>query len=423
MEKQFDVEISTERADGNGYYYATLEMPAKEYEITDALQRARAIGRKDINIDLNIYDCELIPELTDARLDTTYLKELNFFAKRLASLGEEEKIVLQAVIGRVIPEIYENEIISVKDLINSTYGLDRVMIASNIYNDELLGQFVIENDLRDDILALPDSILPLLDKKAIGKAQRESEDGVFIGKYYVVAIEYEMPEIYDGETLPSEEAPTEWYAFRLAIAKSPENEMEDISETAEWISLPMDKDEANRIARLHGADCIEDCVYYDYESAVPQITNDMFSMRDFDTLNRLAGKLPLLSPTDQVKYKAVLEAEKPHSIDEAKNLCDRLWRYQFYAKPSGDDDFFKSYMLHHLDAKVDADWLNALLVRAEGSLLLDRLGATVTDYGVISACDRSLYELVPYYKMNADEYETLEEEQDESDQGMGGMQL
>lgn len=151
------LDLSAEKPTNDGYYYAQLPMPAEEYEIRDAIQRLRAVGRED-DIWISILECGGLPELENIRLDSPTLDELNFFAKRLSSMMDEEKIMFKAVIGQIIPEDAEDELISMKDLINSTYGLDGVMIALNIYNDEELGQFVIEGELDDEVNALPDEV-------------------------------------------------------------------------------------------------------------------------------------------------------------------------------------------------------------------------------------------------------------------------
>lgn len=406
MEKQFTVELSSLQTDGKGYYYASLEMPAEEYEILDTLQKLRLIGREDEYLEVSILYCDLLPELTDVRLDSPTLDELNFFAKRLASLGLEEQLALQAVIGRIIPENCEGEIISIKDLINTTYGLDEIMIAAGVGNDEQLGQFVIENDMHEDVSSVPDNALYLLDRKQIGKLQRENEGGVYINGFYVVAGEYEMAEIYDGKTLPSEET-SQWFAFRLKVAEAPVNSADETAGSAEWISLPIYKSEANRIAKLHNEGCIEDCVYFDFESSVPQITDEMFGdMQDFDILNTLAKRMAEMSPSDQVKFKAVLSAEKPKNITDAVDIAMHLDAYEFSASSDSDERFFKEYLLHHLDSRFDSEWLSTLMLRTESSILLDRLGATVTEYGVISARRGSLYGLVPYHKLDAKELKT-----------------
>ena len=343
MKKQMTIELSNEYPGSGGYYYTELELPAEEYEFRDVLQRIRATGRENRNPDISILNCKLLPELSDVRLDSPTLDELNFFAKRLDALGLEERLALNAVISRIIPKDHEGELVSMKDLINTTYGLDTIMIAAGVGNDEELGQFVIENDLHQDVQSVPENALYLLDKKQIGKLQRETEGN------------------------------------------------------AEWISLPIDKSEANRIAGLHNEGCIEDCVYFDFESSVPQITSELFgTMQDFDKLNRLAEKMVYLSPTDQIKFKAALCAEQPSDLDCMHDIIDHLWQYQFTAKSNDADEFFKQYLAQHMDTQFDSKWLDTLFTRNEGERLLSRLGASCTPYGVISARGHTLYEPVSY---------------------------
>lgn len=57
---------------------------------------------------------------------------------------------------------------------------------------------------------------------------------------------------------------------------------------------------------------------------------------------------------------------------------------------------FKDYLRHFMDSRFDSRWLDTLLAQNEGELLLQKLGATETPYGVISACGRSLYEIASY---------------------------
>lgn len=164
MAKQMTIEMVNEYPGQEQYYYADLELPAMEYEIRDALQRARDFGQTDGYREVSVLNCDLLPALVGVRLDSPTLDEMNFFAKRLDSLNEEERLAFRAVSRRILPENPEDEIISIKDLINCTYGLDRVMIASNVGSDEQLGQFVIDNDLHEDVASVPDNALYLLDK-------------------------------------------------------------------------------------------------------------------------------------------------------------------------------------------------------------------------------------------------------------------
>jgi len=409
------LELSAENISRSGYYYAELELPAKEYEIRDALQKVRGIGGNNAQIEVSLYNCDLLPELSEVRLDSPTIDELNFFAKRLSKLGEDEQYVFKAVSSRVL----KDDIVSMKDLINLTYGLDNVSVISNVSSDEELADFVIENEIQGDVAKVPKDAIYLLDKKQIGRMQRASDCGVFVGNRYVVTCDYEIPQVYDGKTLPEAEV-EQWYAFRILAAKPRVSE-----ENAIWINLPIDKTNANEIAKSLGVDCIEDCIYYDFESTMPQITDETFdSMQDFDNLNNLAFAMIEMSPNEQVKLKAVLTAEKPNSISEVLSLTENLNKYEFSAVADTDDDFFKEYLKHHLDERFDKEWLNTLLVRTEGARIIDRLSATVTAYGTVSAQGRSLFELVPYHKTNMEEAITEKPDEDfDTKLEFGGMNL
>ena len=60
------------------------------------------------------------------------------------------------------------------------------------------------------------------------------------------------------------------------------NSADETEGSAEWISLPIYKSEANRIAKLHNEGCIEDCVYFDFEASVSQFTSEMFGDNSYE---------------------------------------------------------------------------------------------------------------------------------------------
>lgn len=394
-QKIIRLELSAENPSNDRYYYADLSLPAKDHEILDAMQKLRAVGREN-SVWISVLECENLPELENVRLDSPTIDELNFFAKRLVSLSEEERIVFDAVIRQAMPEDAQGDIISMKDLINSTYGLDRVMVASNIYNDEQLGQFIIEGDLDDEVNALPDKAIPMLDRKKIGERFRTAYGCEYVNGTAVFIGDYERPEIYDGRNLPETEE-TESFVFRLKVGEYPTGGTTETEDDAEWVNLPTNIGIARDMAIKHHEPSIESCVCYEFESSIPQIDFEIFrGMLDFDKLNKLAWKFDLLSPADQIKFKAALCAEPPNSIRDALDIAENLDQYEFYSKPENSEQFFKVYLKHHMDTHFDSEWLDSLFTQDEGDQLLHRLGASVTDYGVISARGRSLYELVTY---------------------------
>ena len=403
MKKTITVEMAAGGYLGEETFFATLKLPAKNYEIQDALQKLRITSSRRLNPRMEVCCCEILPELTDVRLDSPSIQEMNFLAQRLAQLPDSEAIALRGVWKRLEKEGLLEEPVRAMDLINMTYGLDTVMIASNVSNDYELGEFVLNGDLDDDLIALSDKMVELLDLEAVGRWNRINQAGEFVGNHYVVAGEYELQQVYDGIQLPAQE-PEKPFVFRLRVAESPVDDSMENLPTAEWISLPIDRDEADRIAQKHNERCIEDCFYYGFESAVPQITEEHFGdMLSFVRLNRLAMEIALLKPSEQVKLKAVLEHEKPGTLEAVQEVVDHLGEYQLDNRIADADSYFKEYLLRHLDTRFDARWLDGLTVCAEGTNLMQRLGAAETDYGIVSARGGQLYALVPFEQAQAQE--------------------
>lgn len=397
------LELSAEKALNGGYYYAELLLPAADYEIKDAMQRTRAVGREN-TVEVSILECDILPELQDIRLDTFSLDELNFLAKRLAYLPDEELPVFYAVTEQIFNDADENPV-SIKDLINCTYSLDTVPIAHNVSNLAELGRFAFENELLSDLEGIPESAVPFLNAEQIGRVQQKNDSGVFEGRLYIPTVHYDRPEIYDGVTLPEEEP--ENAVFLLKVGAYPKSAFSDEAPALHDLRLPADSDEFFNITEKCGEPEINLCFCYEFYSSIPQITSDMFdSMEEIDELNTLAQRIAAMSESEQTKFKAVLNAEDTATLKGALDIAQNLWRYKFTAMPDTADAFFKNYVAENADSRFDSRWLGGLFARNEGERLLGRLSATLTDYGVISARNGHLFEPVPYDEPEVKELKT-----------------
>ena len=397
------LELSAENPVHGGYYYAELLLPAADYELKDAMQRTRAVGRES-TVEVSILECDILPELQDIRLDTFSLDELNFFAKRLGSLPNEELPVFYAVTEQIFNDADENPV-SIKDLINCTYSLDTVPVAHNVSNLAELGRFAFENELLSDLDGIPESAVPFLNAEQIGRVQQKNDNGVFEGRLYIPTVHYDRPEVYDGKSLPEEEA--ENSVFLLKVGSYPKHSFSAGTPALYDLRLPADSDKLFNITRACGEPEINLCFCYEFYSSVPQITSDMFeSMEEIDELNSLAQRITRMSEAEQVKFKAVLDAENTAIIHDALNTAQNLWRYEFTAEPDTADAFFKKYILENTSTEFDSRWLENLLPRNEADKLLGRIGATLTDYGVISARNGHLFKPVPYDEPEAKELKT-----------------
>ena len=398
------LELSAEKALNGGYYYAELLLPAADYEIKDAMQRTRAVGREN-TVEVSILECDILPELQDIRLDTFSLDELNFLAKRLVSLTDEELPVFYAVTDEVFRAADNGGLVSIKDLINCTYGLDTVPVAHNVSNLSELGRFAFENELLSDIDDIPESAIPFLNGEQIGRVQQKNDKGVFAGNYYIPTVHYERPEVYDGVTLP--EGEPENAAFLLKVGAYPKSAFSDEDPALHDLCLPADSDELFNVTDKCGEPEINLCFCYEFYSFIPQITSDMFdSMEEIDELNTLAQRIAAMSESEQTKFKAVLNAEDTATLKGALDIAQNLWRYEFTAEPDTADAFFKKYILENTSTEFDSRWLENLLPRNEADKLLSRIGAAVTDYGVVSARNGHLFKPVPYDEPEAKELKT-----------------
>ena len=135
------LELSAEKALNGGYYYAELLLPAADYEIKDAMQRTRAVGRES-TVEVSSLECDILPELQDIRLDTFSLDELNFFAKRLASLPNEELPVFYAVTEQIFDDAEESETVDDEAVETET---DEVDGSADVEEDEAAASYEDED--------------------------------------------------------------------------------------------------------------------------------------------------------------------------------------------------------------------------------------------------------------------------------------
>ena len=393
------IELSAQSPSGN-LLYTTLELPATRGEITDAAHRLRNLPVSEIVIT----GSDALPELADTRLDAPTVDELNFFASRVNALPDDELAALGGVfLHRGNLGEFEDGL-TMKDLINMTYGLDGVMIAPNVANDEQLGQFVIDNEMNDDIAALSDEIIELLDRERVGRRQRENEGGEFMNGRYVVAGGFESPEVYDGVTLPAEEATDA--VFRLHIAAPDAEEGATVA-----VELPMTQESIDMFAQEHDGQPIGNFVVVNMESGIPQITGSQFgSMDNFVLLNGIAQAYSEMNVGERMTFKAALQAQGglPGDLSDILETAESVREYELAAFVSDEAEFFKEYLAHSLPTDFDVRWLDTLAISTDSLHLLERLGATVTDYGILSARGESLYKSIPFSAPDADEAETQE---------------
>lgn len=410
-EKDMLIEISTDHPFGDNTIYAGLFLPATKGQIEDAMQQARAIGRETF-IDIKIHNCPGLPELTDTRLECPTVDELNFFAYRLTALDERDTLALNAIFNqRKENGNYDEAGVSMKELINLTYGLSDVPVVGGVDSDEKLGEFVLDNDMDETFRYLNNELIPLLDKAKVGRDFKKTENGVFFEGCYVSMGGYIEQNVYDGENLPNE-MPIEYGegVIHLLVGKSATPELQNDSK---WIALPIQRELADEIAREMGARRIEDCVYFDMKSAIPFVDEVAFDDTEkFDKLNMIAATYTAMDNANRVKFKAIMEGAGFCNLDRAVKIIESMSEYEFSYYSNHRETYAMEYLSKVLPNNADMDLFDSEVKKSIGERLLDKMSTRITHYGVISKNGQRLF---PTYE---NEEQTQSEEQD-----ICGMQM
>ena len=132
MSTQMTIELSTEKPRRNGFYNAYLDLPATDMEIEDAVRRAR-FHNESAKRYLTIEESALF-DGTDLAIGADSLRELNYLAQRLDSLSDEDIAKFEAVYSASTRAFPREADMSVRSVVNMTYGLDAVPIAVNVTN-------------------------------------------------------------------------------------------------------------------------------------------------------------------------------------------------------------------------------------------------------------------------------------------------
>ena len=396
--KTLSVELSKEDAPGGRFYYANFDLPVgMKALLDDACQQARFqvdnLGYREITVT----GCVDLPQLAEIRLDSPTLEELNYLAYRIGQLSEIERVAMQGVVKRCLDDGAFDGIVPIQDIINMTYGLDELNVLIDVDDDFSLGNFVLDNDLDDDLIGLTENVLDMLDMKQVGRRFREREGGIFIRNCYVSAGEYEFPTVYDGRNVPKDICCEDGTVFRLEIGQHSAKRAGGTVELAEWIALPISPEQADRIAKEYDERTICSCMCYGMESAIPQISLDQFrSMMEFEKWNSLAAMIQAMSEEELVRYKAVLVLEKPEDVTGLIDCAQHAGEYELDMLLNSENDYFREYLAQMLPKEFDPRWLNSLYCIPEGEKLLGREKGMLTDYGVISGRGCHLYAMVPF---------------------------
>ena len=279
------------------------KFPKKPLELMDVLDRLQQTGNRTVN-----FEFDSLPELTgrDFRAD---IFMLNLFTERLTHMTPLEKAAYLAVLKC-------NPVLHFEEAVQMTFGLENVPIVK-ISDFSELGEFALENKMLPEIVACPDTLLPLLDTEKLGRLTAERRGGIFIGAYYCEPKMYQNPniQIKIGDLKPC--------VLRLFLTPD-----EKHPELAGWVSLPCEESE------------LENKVCLNYQSALPNLSVSHRPEQDeIKALNRMAELLSGLNQQDFIKLKAVMEYTGVRTPAGVSDCFSHLSEYDFDSEPQNQNGY------------------------------------------------------------------------------------
>ena len=368
MNKVFTVSLCNPDKDT----YVTLELPADPYTVLDAWERLRPAP--DTRVEWEIEDYGEFPVLFPGLQSGEGFPALNALAERLVSLSEQQRTAFE---GLVRLESRRSGVIPLHMFAALAEQAEHCQVVPEATDDASLGRIYAANGSIPEVKDVPDRVFELLDFQLLGRRVRQSEGGIFTRQGYVVP---------DGNWKPAEgqeprsapEAPTSFFRLELQLGE----------ERAE-LTLPAGQ-ELVEVRDQMDAVGISNCTVTAFHSRVPQLPAAWATPEQLDTLNCLAIRLTVLEdrePLKLIKYKAVLEASPPTSLEDAMALTERLDAYNLNWAAASPEDVARGELRRSM-GEENADLLCRYLnLYGYGEALIQRYGGELTDYGLLTRVD------------------------------------
>ncbi|WP_432490280.1 antirestriction protein ArdA [Flavonifractor plautii] len=368
MDKAFTVSLCNPDKDT----YVTLELPADPYTVLDAWERLRPAP--DTRVEWEIEDYGEFPVLFPGLQSGEGFPALNALAERLVSLSEQQRTAFE---GLVRLESRRSGVIPLHMFAALAEQAEHCQVVPEATDDASLGRIYAANGSIPEVKDVPDRVFELLDFQLLGRRVRQSEGGIFTRQGYVVP---------DGNWKPAEgqeprsapEAPTSFFRLELQLGE----------ERAE-LTLPAGQ-ELVEVRDQMDAVGISNCTVTAFHSRVPQLPAAWATPEQLDTLNCLAIRLTVLEdrePLKLIKYKAVLEASPPTSLEDAMALTERLDAYNLNWAAASPEDVARGELRRSM-GEENADLLCWYLnLYGYGEALIQRYGGELTDYGLLTRVD------------------------------------
>lgn len=331
------------------------------------------------------------------RGSSAYLYDLNLFAQRLASLTEEQKKGMDALLK--IKQNHRVAPIPLNQLINLTYNTDICCFAPRVSNHEELGAFLYANEmLSNEAMALLDTteegsgfrerLLELL-----GEQHQEDHGGVFTDFGYA-ELGGEIKDIYvcqSNETacFHRSDAPVV-----LEVRKGFFNDPSYDNDKTAVLNLPAADAGIWRAVEKVDAASVDECAFRCVDCLIPflrdAINNAIDDEDGIEQADEFAKRLAQIErewpESDMVKYKALLSVVDHPSLQDATRLMGEIDQYELRPEVAQTWGYAEMMFREKYSALPEELFQTPQAAQIGQKMLDDRLGV-ITEYGLIRRKD------------------------------------
>lgn len=301
-----------------------VDLPMKD---SDLNARMKLIGEEN-----TIPWCKLLLVLEDdnplVRLEghAVNMDEVNYFARRMESLTEYEKRLLETYVN-------EHGVESVREMINLTFGInglslltdfsDSKQVGKRLYLDEFMGMTEEEAE-QINFVEFAEKIF--------------LEDTVKVLPYGVyVEHGFQMPEVYTGKTFPEY-----FYSDKIVMALEVQNQSGD----TDYLYLPTDRISFNKMKERLGVNEFWECTVTEiHNMRLPkELVPETESVRDIGTLTFLNEFCQMVESFDERKFKNLSMVAEYAGIDKVTDLtyiAMKLNDFEVIPEISNDKEYGK----------------------------------------------------------------------------------
>ena len=357
--------------------YAELELPARDYEMLDLMERLRLEpGQLPYAELLEVH--EQYDYLERCIRQQPDIFQLNALARKLAKLTSvQELAAFEELVGM---DIEKNALpTALSRLVDFAYSTDCCVMAANVMTDYQLGKFLVENDFIEEANGLPDSMLALLDYAGIGTEHREREGGVYTGFGYVEQLSDIQCVSATMDFQPRRPA----YTVLLNTAALPLNGGGQKSEVLQ-LRLPAPEEQLRAALEKLGRQDWNDVAASIQDCAIPDLNHELYLNGEIPQIVELSQRLSELDARGELpKYKAILAANDCRELSEMIALAGTVDIYFFEPQMSSPEDVARSELGLVLCGQDAETLLPYLDLQSYGRALLERDQAVVTRYGLV----------------------------------------